>query len=72
MWLKAAVVNTRNKTLSFALLHFSVAWGVGFALSGDLFVGGLLAIIEPCCNSVAYYFFEKRWREGGTTAWVAA
>ncbi len=49
------------KTISFAILHFTVAFTVGYLLTGSLMVGGLLAIIEPACNTVVFYFHEKAW-----------
>lgn len=51
-----------KKTLSFAAIHMSVAFTVGFAMTGDVWVGGALALIEPCCNTVAYYFHERFWQ----------
>lgn len=51
-----------RKTLSFACLHFTVAFAVGWALSGDWRIGGALALIEPLCNTVAFYFHEKFWQ----------
>jgi uncharacterized membrane protein len=50
------------KTASFALVHFSVAFAVGYALTGDVVLGGALAIVEPLCNTVAYHFHEKVWK----------
>jgi uncharacterized membrane protein len=55
----AEVVMT--KTISFAAMHFSVAFGVTYALTGDLVVGGLVALVEPAVNTVGYYFHEKIW-----------
>jgi len=26
-------------------------------------VGGLLAVIEPACNTVVFYFHEKAWKK---------
>ena len=49
------------KTISFAILHFTVAFTVGYLLTGSLMIGGLLAIIEPACNTVVFYFHEKGW-----------
>ncbi len=49
------------KTMSFAILHFTVAFTVGYLLTGSLMVGGLMAIIEPACNTVVFYFHEKVW-----------
>ena len=42
-----------RKTLSFAAIHFTVAFSVGYALTGDVVVGGALALVEPMCNTVA-------------------
>lgn len=50
------------KTLSFAAVHMGVAFGVGYAFTGDVMVGGALALIEPACNTVAYFFHEKIWK----------
>lgn len=49
------------KTATFAILHFSVAFAIGYLLTGDLLVGGLIAIIEPMCNTVVFYFHERVW-----------
>lgn len=57
------------KTLSFAATHFTVAFGVAYALTGDVVIGGALALVEPAVNTVAYHFHEKVWsriRAGGT------
>lgn len=51
-----------RKTLSFACLHFLVAFLVGWALSGDWRIGGALALVEPLCNTVAFYFHERFWQ----------
>lgn len=51
-----------KKTLSFAVLHFTVAFGVGTLLTGSVLVGGALALVEPACNTVAYHFHEKAWK----------
>lgn len=49
------------KTLSFAAVHFTIAFSVGYLITGSLAVGGAVALIEPLCNSVAYFFHEKFW-----------
>jgi uncharacterized membrane protein len=51
-----------TKTMTFAAVHFTVAFGVGYALTGSLVVGGAIALVEPACNTVAYYFHEKIWK----------
>lgn len=50
------------KTVSFALLHFTVAFSVAFLLTGDFLVGGAIALIEPAINTVAYYLHELGWQ----------
>ncbi|HEN8704451.1 TPA: DUF2061 domain-containing protein [Pseudomonas putida] len=50
------------KTLSFSLLHFTIAFTVAYLLTGSALTGGLIAVIEPACNTVAFYFHEKIWR----------
>jgi uncharacterized membrane protein len=50
-----------TKTFSFAIVHFIVAFSVGFALTGSLAIGGAIALIEPAVNTVAYFFHEKAW-----------
>ena len=51
-----------NKTMSFAIVHFSVAFSVGYLLSGSLLVGGAIALVEPAINTVAYHFHEMAWK----------
>jgi uncharacterized membrane protein len=55
-----------RKTLSFAVIHFHVALLVGWALTGSFVLGGALALIEPLCNTVAYYFHERAWTRWGS------
>jgi len=49
------------KTFSFAAVHFSVAFAVGYLMTGSVWVGGALALVEPACNTVAFHFHEKIW-----------
>lgn len=50
-----------TKTASFAVVHFSVAFAVGYALTGSIVIGGAIALVEPMVNTVAYHFHEKVW-----------
>ncbi len=52
---------TGLKTISFACVHFTVAFSVAYALTGSLVIGGLLALVEPLVNTVAFYFHELIW-----------
>ena len=50
-----------SKTMSFAAVHFSVAFSIGYLLSGSILVGSAIALVEPAVNTVAYHFHEKAW-----------
>ena len=50
-----------TKTLSFAAVHMTVAFCVGYLMTGSVLVGGALALVEPAINTVAYFFHEKVW-----------
>ncbi len=60
-FLKRYEAMTQVKTASFAVIHFSVAFTVTYMLTGDAFIGGLMATVEPTINSIAYFFHEKVW-----------
>ncbi len=49
------------KTATFAITHFTVAFSVAYLLTGDLLIGGLIAMVEPAINTVAYFVHEKLW-----------
>lgn len=51
-----------NKTATFALVHFTVAFSVAWAMTGSWVVGGALALVEPAINTVAFFFHEKAWQ----------
>jgi uncharacterized membrane protein len=50
-----------KKTLSFAVIHFSVAFSVGYLFTGSVLVGGALALLEPTLNTLAFHLHEKFW-----------
>lgn len=50
-----------NKTMSFAAVHFTVAFSVGYLMTGSVLVGGALALVEPAINTVAYHIHEQVW-----------
>ncbi|ABV39081.1 conserved hypothetical protein [Shewanella sediminis HAW-EB3] len=51
-----------TKTITFAILHFSVAFTVTYLLTGSVVIGGAIALIEPAVNTVVFYFHEKVWQ----------
>ena len=50
------------KTLTFTIMHFCIAFAVAYLLTGSIAVSGLVAAVEPLCNSVGFYFHEKIWQ----------
>jgi len=53
------------KTASFAALHFSVGFGVTYALTGSLAIATGVALIEPTLNTVVFFFHERAWQRFG-------
>lgn len=49
------------KTITFAVMHFSIAFTVAYLITGSFLVGGLVAVVEPAINTVAFYFHEMVW-----------
>lgn len=52
-----------KKTMTFAVLHFTVAFTVAYLLTGSVLIGGLMALVEPTINTVAFYFHELVWKK---------
>ncbi len=49
------------KTITFGIVHFTVAFSVAYVISGDVLVGGAIALVEPAINTVAYFIHEQAW-----------
>lgn len=50
------------KTLSFAVLHFSVGFGVTYALTGSVAIATGVALLEPLANTIVFFLHERLWR----------
>lgn len=50
------------KTITFACMHFSIAFAVVYLMTGSILIGGAVALVEPAVNTVAFYFHEKIWK----------
>lgn len=61
--MKNYITNNMNKTVSFAIVHFTVAFTVGYLMTGSVMVGGAIALVEPMVNTVAYHFHELVWKQ---------
>ena len=49
------------KTASFGVMHLGIAFSVSYILTGSVAISGAITLIEPLCNTVAHYFFDKYW-----------
>lgn len=49
------------KTISFAIVHFTVAFTVGYLMTGSILFGSAMAVVEPAINTIAFYIHEKVW-----------
>jgi len=50
-----------SKTMSFAAVHFTVAFTVAYLMTGSVLVGGAIALVEPAINTIAYHIHELAW-----------
>ena len=50
-----------TKTLTFGVVHMTVAFTVAYLMTGSVVIGGALALVEPAVNTVAYFIHEKTW-----------
>lgn len=51
-----------TKTFTFAILHFTVAFGVAYLLTGSIAISSTVALVEPIVNTLAFFFHEKAWQ----------
>lgn len=49
------------KTMTYASLHFSVGFGVTYALTGEFAIAAGVALIEPAVNTGVFFLHEKAW-----------
>ncbi|HWP17605.1 MAG TPA: DUF2061 domain-containing protein [Burkholderiaceae bacterium] len=49
------------KTAAFGVMHLGIAFSVSYALTGSVAISGLITLVEPLCNTIAHYFFDKYW-----------
>ncbi|CAM2863431.1 DUF2061 domain-containing protein [Acinetobacter celticus] len=50
-----------KKTLSYYIMHITVAMLVGYFVTGSLAMAIALSLIEPTVQAVAFFFHEKIW-----------
>lgn len=58
------VINNRRtfkKTLSYYIVHISVAMMVAYAITGNFLMSATLSLLEPTVQAFAFFFHEKVW-----------
>lgn len=50
------------KTMTYLAVHLTVAFTIGYIITGSVEIAGLITLIEPCANAVAFFFHEKAWK----------
>ncbi|HQZ60438.1 MAG TPA: DUF2061 domain-containing protein [Acinetobacter sp.] len=53
--------STLKKTLSYYIVHISVAMMVAYVITGNLIMAATLSLIEPTVQAFAFFFHEKVW-----------
>jgi uncharacterized membrane protein len=52
---------TLKKTLSYYIVHISVAMMVAYVITGNFIMAATLSLIEPTVQAFAFFFHEKVW-----------
>ncbi|ENU22510.1 hypothetical protein F993_02964 [Acinetobacter proteolyticus] len=52
---------TLKKTLSYYIMHISVAMIVAYLITGNWLMAATLSLIEPTVQAFAFFFHEKVW-----------
>lgn len=58
------VINNRRtlkKTLSYYIMHITVAMMVAYLVTGNLIMAATLSLLEPTVQAFAFFFHEKVW-----------
>lgn len=50
-----------KKTLSYYMMHITIAMMVGYWVTGNLWMAITLSLVEPTVQAFAYFFHEKAW-----------
>ena len=52
---------TLKKTMTYSIMHVTVAFLVAYAISGNFAVAAAISLIEPMVQTVCYFFHERAW-----------
>jgi uncharacterized membrane protein len=59
--------HTLKKTLSYYVMHITVAMLVGYFVTGSILMALTLSLLEPTVQAVAFFFHEKVWNKKTNT-----
>lgn len=54
---------TLKKTLSYYIMHITVAMLVAYLVTGQLWMAMTLSLLEPTVQAFAFFFHEKLWNK---------
>lgn len=52
-----------KKTLSYYIMHITVAMLVAYMVTGNLWMAITLSLLEPTVQAFAFFFHEKIWNK---------
>lgn len=52
-----------KKTLSYYIMHITVAMVVGYIVTGNIWMAITLSLVEPTVQAVAYFIHERIWEK---------
>ncbi|EZQ12181.1 MULTISPECIES: DUF2061 domain-containing protein [unclassified Acinetobacter] len=52
-----------KKTLSYYIMHITVAMIVGYLVTGSIWMAITLSLLEPTVQAVAYFIHERVWEK---------
>ena len=52
---------TLLKTLSYAVMHMTVSISIAYLLSGSWKIALAIGLVEPCVQTVCFFFHERAW-----------
>ena len=56
-----------KKTLSYYIMHITVAMVVGYIVTGNIWMAITLSLVEPTVQAVAYFIHERIWEKKAHT-----
>ena len=56
------------KTLTYGIMHLTVAVAVAYALTGSIAIALSIGLIEPFVQTIFYNLHERVWAKAGETA----